>query len=218
MGLASVVLAICVPLIVPGLHPSKLFSSGPGIGGSGSGSSAAAIALPDTLQDTLRQLQDTRPTTMLTYTTSAPAQLMASDPPYLQTYVYDTLDASGQWTGVYTAGEQQASALPAPQGLTDPGTFPQYTIAVSVIDNALTSKSLPTFLALPYPATQVSTPAGSWLTDANLIGVLAVLVGALAVLPGHVRGGSPDGDRADPRPALRRQAWPPTLRCRRRST
>jgi transglutaminase-like putative cysteine protease len=168
VGLASVVLAICVPLIVPGLHPSKLFSSGPGIGGSGSGSGAAAIALPDTLQDTLRQLQDTRPATMLTYTTSAPAQLMASDPPYLQTYAYDTLDASGQWTDVYTAGERQASALPAPQGLTDPGTFPQYTIAVSVINNALTSKSLPTFLALPYPATQVSTPAGSWLTDANL--------------------------------------------------
>src|SRR5579863_2578048 len=32
VGLASVILALCVPLIVPGLHPSKLFSSGPGIG------------------------------------------------------------------------------------------------------------------------------------------------------------------------------------------
>ena len=52
MGLASVVLALCVPLIVPGLHPSKLFSSGPGIGGSGG--SRAAVALPDTLSQTLR--------------------------------------------------------------------------------------------------------------------------------------------------------------------
>src|SRR6266704_6420205 len=35
VGLASIVLALCAPLIVPGLHPSKLFSSGPGIGGTG---------------------------------------------------------------------------------------------------------------------------------------------------------------------------------------
>ena len=37
IGLASIVLALAVPLIVPGLHPSKLFSSGPGIGGTGGG-------------------------------------------------------------------------------------------------------------------------------------------------------------------------------------
>src|SRR6185437_10218380 len=30
VGLASIVLALCAPLIVPGLHASKLFSSGPG--------------------------------------------------------------------------------------------------------------------------------------------------------------------------------------------
>ena len=35
VGLASIVLALCAPLIVPGLHASKLFSSGPGIGGTG---------------------------------------------------------------------------------------------------------------------------------------------------------------------------------------
>src|SRR6202453_4318405 len=34
VGLASIVLALCVPLLVPGLHPNKLFSSGPGIGGT----------------------------------------------------------------------------------------------------------------------------------------------------------------------------------------
>src|SRR5580658_5196954 len=44
VGLASVILALCVPLIVPGLHPSKLFSSGPGIGGT-PGTAAPAIAL-----------------------------------------------------------------------------------------------------------------------------------------------------------------------------
>src|SRR6516165_9105749 len=52
VGLASVVLALCVPLIVPGLHPSKLFSTGPGIGGSGG--TSAEVALPDALSQTMR--------------------------------------------------------------------------------------------------------------------------------------------------------------------
>jgi transglutaminase-like putative cysteine protease len=168
VGLASVVLALFVPLIVPGLHPSKLFSSGAGIGGhGGSGTSAA---LPDTLQQTLQQLQEThRPTTVLTYTTSAPGSLMANDPPYLRTYVYDSLGDGGQWTGDYASGQQQASTLPPAQGLANPGVFPQYTVAVKVADNALTSRSLPTFLALPYPAVQVAATAGNFLTDPKLM-------------------------------------------------
>ena len=124
MGLASVVLALFVPLIVPGLHASKLFSSGPGIGGSGGSSSGAAVALPDALQQTLRQLQKTRPTEVLRYVTSAPAQLMKDDPPYLQTYVYDNLTDSGLWTGDYTAGQRQASAVPQPAGADQPGGVP----------------------------------------------------------------------------------------------
>ena len=38
VGLASIVLALCAPLLIPGLHPSKVFSSGPGIGGDPDGS------------------------------------------------------------------------------------------------------------------------------------------------------------------------------------
>src|SRR5580692_9504794 len=81
VGLASVVLALCVPLLVPGLHPSKLFSSGPGIGGSGGSGTGAGLSLPDTLSQTMRELQAKHPTTVLSYTTTA-----AKDPPYLQTY------------------------------------------------------------------------------------------------------------------------------------
>src|SRR5580658_733139 len=44
VGLASIVLALCAPLLVPGLHPSKLFSSGPGIGGTGDG--LGSLTLP----------------------------------------------------------------------------------------------------------------------------------------------------------------------------
>jgi transglutaminase-like putative cysteine protease len=170
VGLASVVLALCVPLIVPGLHASKLFSSGPGIGGSGGSGGGTAQALPDTLQQTLRELQqNSRPTKVLTYTITAPAQLMADGPPYLQTYVYDNLTDSGQWTGDFTSGESSADTMPLPPGLTGPASYPRFTIAVNVAGDALTSRSLSTFLAIPYPAAAVTTPPGTWLVDPELM-------------------------------------------------
>jgi len=168
VGLASVILALCVPLIVPGLHPSKLFSSGPGIGGSG-GSGGAAVALPDDLSQTLRELQQSHPTRVLTYTLGGPRQLGQDDPPYLQTYVYDTLTDSGWQTTEYAAGETQASTLPPPQGLYDMASYPQFKISVDVADHALTNRSAPSFLAVPYPATQVITPPGVWLVDPELM-------------------------------------------------
>ncbi len=46
VGLASVILALCVPLIVPGLHASKLISSGSVAGGTSSSTSAPAGRSP----------------------------------------------------------------------------------------------------------------------------------------------------------------------------
>ena len=60
IGLASIVLALAVPLIVPGLHPSKLFSSGPGIGGTG-GSGGDTLGLPGALSQAVAQLHENRP-------------------------------------------------------------------------------------------------------------------------------------------------------------
>ena len=168
VGLASVILALCVPLVVPGLHPSKLFSSGPGIGGDGGGT-GAAVALPDTLSQTMRELQQTHPTKVLTYTLDGPRQLQQDDPPYLQTYVYDTLTDSGWQTTDYTANDTQASTMPTPQGLTDMAAYQQFKISVNVTDHALTNRSAPSFLAIPYPATQVTTPPGVWLVDPELM-------------------------------------------------
>ena len=167
VGLASVILALCVPLVVPGLHPSKLFSSGPGIGGDG-GSTGAAVALPDTLSQTMHELQQKNATKVLTYTLNADKQLQ-SNPPYLQTYVYDTLTDSGWQTSNYTANDTQASTMPAPQGLNDMAAYRQFRISVNVTDHALTSRSVPSFLAVPYPVTQVTTPPGVWLVDPELM-------------------------------------------------
>ncbi len=164
VGLASVVLALCVPLLVPGLHPSKLFSSGPGIGGRGGSGTGAGLSLPDTLSQTMRELQAKHPTTVLSYTTTA-----AKDPPYLQTYVYDDLTDSGWHNTDYAADEAQASTIPAAQGLLDQAAYRQVRTAVNVAGDALNNRTAPTFLAMPYPAVQVSTPPGVWLTDSELM-------------------------------------------------
>jgi transglutaminase-like putative cysteine protease len=169
VGLASVILALCVPLLVPGLHPSKLFSSGPGIGGTG-GTAAPAIALPDTLSQTLHELQQKTPVKVLTYTLYGDKRLQQDGPPYLQAYVYDDLTDAKGWTDPsYTANETQASTMLPPQGLNDEATYPQFKISVNMADQALTSSGAPTFLALPYPATQVTPPAGVWLVDPELM-------------------------------------------------
>jgi transglutaminase-like putative cysteine protease len=164
VGLASVVLALCVPLLVPGLHPSKLFSSGPGIGGTGGSGNGAGLSLPDTLSQTIRELQAKHPTTVLSYTTNA-----GKNPPYLQTYVYDDLTDSGWHNTDYAAGEAQASTIPAAQGLLDQAGYRQIKTAVNVADDALDNRTASTFLALPYPAIQVTTPPGIWLTDNELM-------------------------------------------------
>ncbi len=163
VGLASVVLALCVPLIVPGLHPSKLLSSGPGIGGNGGGS-GPAVALPDTLNQTLRELQQKTPVKVLSYTTNA-----TKGPPYLQTYVYDILTDSGWQTSDYTAGAAQTTTMPPAQGVSDQTGYRQIKTTVTVAGDALTNRTAPTFLAMPYPATQVSTPPGIWLADSELM-------------------------------------------------
>jgi transglutaminase-like putative cysteine protease len=168
VGLASVILALCIPLLVPGLHASKLFSSGPGIGGSGGGA-GPAVGLPDTLSQTVKELQQTHPTTVLTYTTSASKQLQDADPPYLQTYVYDVLTDSGWQTSDYTANATQASTMPPPQGLNDMAVYKQFRVSVKVADHTLTNQKVPSFLAMPYPATQVFTPPGVWLVDPELM-------------------------------------------------
>src|SRR5580704_16302701 len=164
VGLASVVLALCVPLLVPGLHPSKLFSTGPGIGGSGGSATGPALSLPDTLSQTMRELQAKHPTTVLSYSTTA-----GKDPPYLQTYVYDDLTDSGWHNTDYAAGEAQASTIPAAQGLLDQAGYRQIKTAINVAGHALNNPSAPTFLPVPYPAIQVSTPPGVWLTDDELM-------------------------------------------------
>jgi transglutaminase-like putative cysteine protease len=168
VGLASVVLALSIPLIVPGLHPGRPFATGPGIGGNAPGQGAP---LPDPLAQTLSQLRQNHPTTVLTYTTSASPTLQRDDAQYLHQWVLDTLGDPGTgWevTSYYT-GATQSTALPSPPGLTVFSAAQLVTTTVrTVARGVLTSTGAPTFLPVPYPATKVNV-AGTWLTDPDFM-------------------------------------------------
>ncbi len=166
VGLASIVLALCVPLLLPGLHASKVFSSGPGIGGTG-GDGAGTLTLPSALSQTIAQLHD-NPQVVFTYTTSASKDLQSNDAQYFRQYVFDALGTSGWQVVNYTTEAASISSLPRPQGLTDLSAAQPVDTTVTVTKDFPDPGAQPTFLPLPYPAVRVSAP-GRWLADPDLM-------------------------------------------------
>ncbi len=167
VGLASVVLALSVPLILPGLHPGKPFATGPGIGGKGTGQSAA---LPDALDATITDLRESHPTRVLTYTTTAPPSLQQNDAPYLRQYVLDYLDDSGWREQNFSAGSGPISTIPPAPGLTVFASARLVTTTVtSVVPGTLSSSTQPTFLPVPYPPLKLDDLPGIWLVDPALM-------------------------------------------------
>jgi transglutaminase-like putative cysteine protease len=167
IGLASIVLALAVPLIVPGLHPSKLFSSGPGIGGTG-GSGGDTLGLPSALSQAVAQLHDPRPSTLFTYRTNASAAQQANEAEYFRQYVFDTLGNSGWQVDDYTARSVPLSSIPSPAGLAD--TIPIETLTTTITPSQAFPGpgAQPTFLPLPYPAIHVDV-RGKWKVDPDLM-------------------------------------------------
>ena len=117
VGFASVVIALCLPLFIPGLHMTRLFGSGqPGIGGSGGsggGSGNAAVGFPDLNMQLSRELHSTQASNVLVYTTST------TSPDYLQIYTFDRFTDTGwQRFGQPESLVPVSPKLPAPPGLT----------------------------------------------------------------------------------------------------
>ncbi|MDQ2815171.1 MAG: DUF3488 and transglutaminase-like domain-containing protein, partial [Actinomycetota bacterium] len=169
VGLASIVLALFVPLLVPGLHPSKLFSSGPGIGGTGDG---GVLTLPSALTQAISQIREKHPALVFTYTTNAPGSLKSNDPEYFRQYVFDTLSDSGASPGwevtSFRNGAGPTSVLPPAQGLSPTAAPPVVTTNVTTAQTFASGSSQPTFLPLVYPASQLVVP-GKWLADTELM-------------------------------------------------
>ncbi len=168
IGLASVVLALCAPLLVPGLHASKLFSSGPGIGGTG-GNAGVSLSLSSALAQAVQQLHEGRPATMFTYTTSASAVQQQNDAEYFRQYVFDTLGDDGWRVKDYTAGSAPIAKIGEPDGLIGITSAPTVTTTVNVSRDFPTAPDgQPTFMPLPYPAIHISAP-GTWQSDPDLM-------------------------------------------------
>jgi TgpA N-terminal domain len=99
VGLASIALALCAPLLLPAVHLSQLFSPGASAG---------------TLTETVAQLHESRPTVVFSYTTTASPSLQQNDPQYFRQYVFDTLGDAGWQVASYPAGMAQAGSIPSP--------------------------------------------------------------------------------------------------------
>jgi transglutaminase-like putative cysteine protease len=155
IGLASVALALCVPLLVPGLKDHKVFG-GHGTGlGSGSG---PAISLPNPLAQMNNDLHRTTPAKVLVMRTGT------ANPQYLQVYALDTLTSS-TWTLAPTVvSALRGGRLPAAPGLTKGMATTTQRTSITLAQGLAGSQPAGDFLPLPYPA-QTLNVAGSWLVD-----------------------------------------------------
>ncbi len=115
VGLASMVIAVCVPLLVPGLRVNHLFPAHVnifGAAGQGLGSGGGAL-VPNPLASMNDELHESQPVPVLTYHTNDPA------PQYLQMYVLGNLTTTS-WTIGPRLGPTASAAgkLPDAPGLT----------------------------------------------------------------------------------------------------
>jgi len=167
VGFASVVIALCLPLFIPGLHTTRLFGGQPGIGGSGgsgggSGGGSQGSLFPDPSAQVSGQLQASTPSNVLYYTTS-----QVTSPPYLQLYTLDKLTDKG-WQ-FFSQPESEVNvgpSLPPPPGLTSDASETRETTTITLAPNVGQNEfhALP----VPYPATAVRA-SGSLQADKSTL-------------------------------------------------
>jgi transglutaminase-like putative cysteine protease len=165
IGTAAVVLALFLPLLVPGLREHRLF---PGTGSGGSGGYHGQISFPKPLDALNVELREKRPQTILIYHTKYP------EPPYLQVYVLDRLNANAnEWTMTPPVNPAllKKGIMPAPPGLL-PGTPGNSVVEQVDLGSNLANSANVSYLPLPYPARQVRVD-GSWRVDSGSLTVLA---------------------------------------------
>jgi hypothetical protein len=170
IGSAAVVIALALPLLVPGLKAHRLF---PGEGtGKGSGGSHGRISFPKPLDLLNTDLRETRPVPVLSYHTPD------GTPPYLQVYVL----------GILTTNAWTMGSVPATTALTRRGFMPAVPGVASTAESSawpsvhewitlgknLASRGNVNYLPLPYAARQVKVSGGGdWRVDGNTLSVLS---------------------------------------------
>jgi transglutaminase-like putative cysteine protease len=167
VGFAAVALALCVPVVVPGLHVTRLFAGSPGIGGQGGhgGRASAVQGFPNPYTQVTQELLSSKNSTVLGYKSTASA------PDYLQIY---TLDALSENDGFRLFGQSESLTpvsprLPPVPGLSPSVTTTSVTTHVAVLPDVHEDDlgALPA----PYPATSV-TARGTVQADRSTLMVL----------------------------------------------
>ena len=194
IGWAAVVLALVLPLLVPGLRAHRLF---PGTGG-GNGPHHGPVSFPRPLDLLNTDLHEPRPLAVLSYRTTGQAT-----PPYLQLYVLGNLSTKA-WTMARPTGTALLGqgALPTAPGLA--AATPAFAVhEVISLASSLANGGNVSYLPLPYPARRVRV-GGTWRVDPGSLTVFGA--GArLAGLRYTVTGKDPN-----PAPQQLRRAGPPT--------
>jgi len=167
IGSAAVVLALALPLLIPGLKAHRLFS-GDGNGKGGGGGSHGRISFPKPLDLLNTDLHESHPVPVLTYITTA------STPPYLQVYVLGTLTTNAWTMGPPpdTTALTGRHRLPPAPGLvrTTPGPLESEKISLG---NNLANRGNVSYLPLPYAARQVQVTGSLWRIDGSTLSVLS---------------------------------------------
>jgi transglutaminase-like putative cysteine protease len=159
VGIASVVVALCVPLVVPGLRMTRLFPAHGIFGSAGLGLGSGDGALvPNPLVAMNEDLHESQPTQVLTYRSTDPA------PQYLQMYVLGNLTTTS-WTMGPRLGPTAAATgkLPQAPGLISASRY-KVTTHVTFSRAAASSTGTVSFLPVPYPPTRISA-TGHWQID-----------------------------------------------------
>ena len=150
--MASVAVALCLPLFIPGLHATRLFTSGqPGIGGTGG--TGTGVGFPDPDIQLTKDLHEGKSSTVFTYTTND------SSPEYFQIYVADNLTPSSGF-GLFSQPESlvtvpQGQVLPPPPGVTNT-TYEAPEITSVTLSRSVGQDDL-SALPVPYPPTRLAS-------------------------------------------------------------
>lgn len=167
IGSAAVVLALALPLLIPGLKAHRLFP-GDGTGKGNGPGSHSQITFPQPLDLLNTDLHETHAVPVLTYRTTD------SNPPYLQVYVLDNLSANAWKMGPPTATATLSNrGLPPVPGLHTIGDVagPVLRETITLGTNLVKSGNV-SYLPLPYPTRQLQV-AGAWRVDPRTLSVLS---------------------------------------------
>jgi TgpA N-terminal domain/Transglutaminase-like superfamily/Domain of unknown function (DUF4129) len=165
IGAASIVVALCVPLFVPGLRVNRMFPAHVNIFGPAGTALGPGTSVPNPLAQMTQDLRESQSSTVLTYRTTDP------EPQYLQMYILGNLSTTA-WTMGPGVGPMAVTTgkLPSPQGLTGADRT-SVTTHVTVGRGTASATSGVSFLPVPYPATKISAP-GHWVMDVSTSMVL----------------------------------------------